>query len=742
MKRNKESVKTVKHFESDEEPAEQIYHIILIGNVILKRQIGANMEMNVMLTNLKKSIGKICIFGKAHKNPLLLAGFALLVFLYGTYRLSEVGQPILFDDEYGYWSASSFFMGIDWSSLTSHIGYYSYGYGLLLVPIRFLGGLLMWNWSTLYQAAVVLNACMLAGSFLLSVKISSRFFETVSFFLRVLVCFTAAIYPSNIVFSHITWTENTLLFFFWVFLYLLMRCLDRPSVWNHAGLAFTSFYLYVVHQRALSILLTGIVMMLLLKLLKISRLRETAAFFGTFFLCTAVHSMIKGKLQNDFYLANSPADLKTTVGYAVSGKMLVLLLGILFLLFLFYLLDKGKTKWVILFLAAAAAAGAVCVFYLTGRGIGGDSAVPNRIANNDFAGQWEKIKGIFSRKGLIRLGVSMTGKWFYLAAGTGLVICWGLKDFIKNAFWMLVYGVKELGNAARGKTKEGGSGYLYDRKHIWLFGVSLAWLGTFMVCAIYKEGLYKVDDLVNGRYNEYVLGSLIVCSFYSLLADKKWVRTFVIGVVLYILAGVLCQYVFDELGRTDFELCHSVMFGRVFWNWEVPAGKVRQMSEYILPLGTAFILLVKLCSSRFPKVQTIRCVLGLLLPIIAWSYLTGSILENYVISRNEKQAVNMPAVSREITLLGWDKNVYFLKDTQNYRWAENIQFMLKDKAVIMTTSKEVTFEEDAFYIMNKSFLENESVQEKCVVVVESGQLALVAPKGQTLEERFNKFKLH
>lgn len=308
---------------------------------------------------------------------------------------------------------------------------------------------------------------------------------------------------------------------------------------------------------------------------------------------------------------------------------------------------------------------------------------------------------------------------------------------------MLVYGVKELGNAVTGKTAEGsGKGYLYDKKNIWLLGVSIAWLSTFMVCAVYKEGLYKVDDLINGRYNEYVLGSLIICSFYSLLADKKWVRTFVISVVLYILAGILCQYVFDELGRTDFELCHSVMFGRVFWNWEVPTGKVRQMSEYILPLGTAFVLLVKLGKRRFPKAWQIRCALGLLLPIIAWSYLTGSILENYVISRNEKQAVAMPSISREISVLGWDKDIYFLEDTQNYRWAENIQFMLQDKPLKMTTSKEVTFGEDAFYIMNRSFLENEIVKEKCVVIVESGSLALVAPKGQTIEERFNKYKLH
>ena len=166
-----------------------------------------------------------------------------------------------------------------------------------------------------------------------------------------------------------------------------------------------------------------------------------------------------------------------------------------------------------------------------------------------------------------------------------------------------------------------------------------------MVCAIYKEGFYKVDDLVNGRYNEYVIGILLVASMDSLLKDKKWLRTACICVVLYILAGVLCQTAFDEIGRTDFELSHSVMFGRVFWNWEVPAGKVKKLSGYILPLGIAFLLIVKLGSKKFPKAAVARCVAALFIPIVAWSYLSNAIIHNYVVARNEKQAVTMPTIS-------------------------------------------------------------------------------------------------
>ncbi len=682
---------------------------------------------------------------RKHKELLVHCILVILVFLYGTYRLSEVGQPILFDDEFGYWSSSSFFLGIDWKSVTGRIGYYSYGYGLLLVPVRLLGGLFGWNWKMIYQAAVVLNTCMLVGSFGLALKLSKRYFGKINWFVRAVVCFTAIIYPSNIVFSHITWTENTLTFFFWVFLYVLMRCIDKPSVKNHIMLAFVAFYLYVVHQRALSIVLTGLVIVLFMNLLKVNKWKHTAAFLGSMYICSLIHSRIKGKLQNDFYLGNTPADFKTTIGYAFNTKAFVLLAGILFVVFILYLLDKGKNKLVTGIFITVIVAVAVIVIKGTGAvKLAADNDVPTRIANNDFAGQWNKIKGLFTVKGFLRLLISMVGKWFYLAAGTGLLICWGMKDFIKNIFFMAVYSIRMFFQVLLGKQekiKKKHIEYVYNKANLWILGVCLAWISTFMVNAIYKEGFYKVDDLINGRYNEYIIGILLVYSFQALLSDKKWIRTLVITVILYILAGVLCQHAFDEVGRTSFELCHSVMFGRVFWNWEVPTGKVKAISTYILPMGLTFILIVKLCRARFPKAANVRCVIGLMIPIIAWSYLTGAIIENYVVSRNEKQAKAMPSVSKWITLLGWDTNVYYLEDTQNYRWAEGIQFMVQAKAVILSNTKEVSFEEDAFYIMNRSFAENEIIKEKCVVIEETGQLALAVPKGKTLEQRWEAYKL-
>lgn len=694
-----------------------------------------------------------------HKEQTFHCILALLIFLYGTYRLSEVGQPILFNDEFGYWSASSFFLGIDWSSLTSHIAYYSYGYGILLALVRCIGYLFMWDWKLLYEAAVVLNALMLAASFFLAVKLSERYFDKLHPVIRGIVCFAAIIYPSNVIYAHITWTENTLTFLFWVFLYILMRCIDRPSVKNHIGLAFTAFYMYTVHQRALSILMVSVLIILFIRLLKVNQWKHTAAFFGMMYLWILVHSMIKGKLQNDFYLGNEAAGFNATLGYAFNKKALFFLLAIVAVLVLLYLLDKGKGKLVLVILGVTVLAG-ICFLIFGDMGntsAGSSDSGAARLSTNDFSGQWYKIKGIFTVNGILRLGISIVGKWFYLAAATGLIICFGMKDMLKHGFWMTVFSVQTAWRTMTGKKQQIEAGeqvaeeqvteksrtkaedYIYDKKNIWLFGVFLAWAATFMVCAIYKEGFFKVDDLVNGRYNEYVIGILLVVSMDSLLKDKKWLRTACICVILYLLAGVLCQTVFDEIGRTDFELSHSVMFGRVFWNWEVPTGKVKQLSEYILPLGIGFLLIAKAGSEKFPKAAVARCVAALLIPIVAWSYLSNSIIHNYVVARNEKQAVTMPNISLWISMLAEEENVYYLADTFDYRWAEGIQFMLQDKKLTVTDTTQVSFDEDAFFIMSAEYAGSEAVSGKCTAIVKPGALVLAVNNEGEIMSRWKAY---
>lgn len=679
-----------------------------------------------------------------HRAALLTGIPAVVIFLLATYRLSETGQPILFNDEIGYWSNSAFFLGIDWTSVTGRINYYSYGYSLLLVPLRVLSNVFYWSWDGLYHAGVVMNGAFLVGSYLISLKLAQRYLPKMDRIVRTAACFVVCTYSSYLVYAHITWAECTLLFFFWVYLYVMMRVTDKPSVGNHAAFAIVSLYLYTIHQRCLGIVVTSVIVVLCVRLFRLSRLRDTAVFLGCLYLCGLVHGAVKWNLQHVNYLGEEQAALGEIVGHAFTGTAKLFLAAGLLLLLLLYLIEKRRYRILFSLVGAGILLGAGLFWYRTAGGAegvmsaagaageaaeaAGDAAgaANVHISVNDFSGQWGVLRNIFTVNGLIRLGISVVGKWFYLASATGFVICWGIAGLCKNV-WLLC-------RDAFSRT------YASVRERIWFLGVFLAWLSAFMISAIYKEGFYKNDDLFNGRYVEFTIGFLLLLGLNCLINDKKWVRKVLLVMVLYIVAGHLCQYVINEIGRTEFELAHCVMFGRMVWNYEVPVGKVRVVEEYIIPFAILFFAILKLWWGRFPKAAVARTVLALAVPLVVWSYLGGSIVDHYVVVRNEKQAEPLPPFASWISVLGREgETVYYITDSANQRNAGLLQYLVQERPVIVTNLEQTPFEEDAFYVMKQDYIDTEQVAENCELVMGSRGYLLLINKNGELMERWRPF---
>ncbi len=676
---------------------------------------------------------------------------AALFWLY-SYKLDESVMPILLDDEYGYWANSSYFMGLDWSSITGNIAYYSYGYSLILLGLRIIAPWLgVGGWDGIYQLATTFNLLMLVASFFIAVKLCRRYMKNMNWIVRCAACFVVMLYPAYKIYSHITLSECALTFFFWVFLYTMHRVTDKPSVPNHAAFALVSVYMYTIHQRTLAQFITAVMIVLLIRLRRMSRLRETTAFGVVMCVSLMIHSVIKQNLQNTLYMGKPPVGFSELLSYACTKKTALMIVLLLIALLILYLVDQGKVRLVFVLAAAGTVAAVIYVVSRAGQGSAAAEALPDRLAMNDFAGQWGKVRNIFTRPGLIRLGTSIVGKWFYLAAGSGLVICWGMRNLIANAFWITVDSVRRAVSALLGKKDEGLRRLGGDpARHLWFFGVFLAWAGTFMICAIYKEGLFKVDDLVHGRYIEYTIAILLIYSVDILLAEKHWLIMLGICGALYGAAGMYCQYVYDELQRTHFELAHAVMFGRVFWNYESPTGKIQQLTGYILPLTVLFFMIFKLFGNRIAKIPgqmrlntaivTVRCVLALMIPLAAWNHLSDAIINNYVNSRNMKQSGALPDVAAWANVISRESDVYFVNDALNYKQASLLQFMLMDREVSLVPMSEVDFDRDDIFIINNRYLGDPEIMEKCEVVLTVGSYALVINNSQELVKTWNIYK--
>ena len=187
------------------------------------------------------------------------------------------------------------------------------------------------------------------------------------------------------------------------------------------------------------------------------------AFLGSMYVCGLLHAAVKKNLQNVNYLGGEPVSLRVMLGYAFTKRALFLLAAGAAVLVLFWLVEKGKRKTAVALVAGGVLLG---LWYLRRNGIVLSGGVENRLGVNDFSGQWGVLRNLFTVNGLIRLGISMTGKWFYMASVSGLVVCWGIFGLFRNAF-LLLRNRKE-----------------WKIEQIWLLGVLLAWFSTFMISSI------------------------------------------------------------------------------------------------------------------------------------------------------------------------------------------------------------------------------------------------------------------
>ncbi|MCI9033175.1 MAG: hypothetical protein HFJ08_03795 [Lachnospiraceae bacterium] len=702
---------------------------------------------------------------KFHKEDLVKYVFAVAIILMGVYKVSELAMPIIFNDEFGYWSNSMLLSGRDWSSITNRISYYSYGYSIILCIVRKTAEILGYGWADRYKVAVIYNVIFIVLGYLLSVKIANRYLKHIHKYMIPVVCFVAAIYPSNMIYTHITMTECTLTFLFWLLAYVMMRAIDKPNIANHIGLAFLNIYIYAVHQRTIGLIITVVIVVLILRMLKINSLLQTIVYFCSVYIFYVLHSMLKLYIKSVNYMGSQSLGIAEIVKAIFTKQMFIILIAISAIIIWLYLLDKGKVKLCLGLIVVAVIA---CIIGLNRIGIAVGNSTDHRLSVNELSGQIGVLKGIFSKYGLIRLGTSIVGKWYYLAAATGLVICWGLRDLLLNAIVMFIDGCKRVVYAVRGKEHIAFAKLNDDFKaHIFFVSMFFAFAGAFMICAIYKEGLYTNDDLINGRYIEYLIGFVLIYSIDRILADRHWLLFWLIFAGAFFAAGMYCDYVLEQVHRKGFELIHAVAFSEVFVDNEVPIDKAKEVIAYVLPRAVGFIVVLKVGTSKWKiknpfadrqilskplvifstiwkkfmgKLGSVRLLLALLIPLVAWKGIYTNLIDDYVVVRNKILLGAAPDIASWIERLAGENAVYFDQEGLYYRKAEMIQYMCEDKKIILEEFGDMDFHEDALFILNIDSLNADIIKVNCEVVCTKGSYALVINKYQDLMERLQLYR--
>lgn len=223
-------------------------------------------------------------------NVLLTVFFFGLLILTGFYRIQEQNAPIVLMDEFGYWVSGAFFAGKDWTSISSSLSFYSYGYGLVLAILIKLFS----NTVFLYKSAIILNDVLLGLTFFLMKGIGKLLFkEKLSGIQITTLAFVTCLYPTFVSNVHVAWSETMIMFMFSLCAFLLAEYVSKGNFFFLIGFAISVVYLYAVHQRSLGVLMAAVLTLLYLGIKDKKHIWKCALSFFIIALLFLISNKIK-----------------------------------------------------------------------------------------------------------------------------------------------------------------------------------------------------------------------------------------------------------------------------------------------------------------------------------------------------------------------------------------------------------------------------------------------------------------
>lgn len=235
------------------------------------------------------------------KETIIIGLLTIIVFLTHIIYVKDTGIIYNLDDEYGYWGNAAYFSGFDWSSTVSKIPYYSYGYSFLLIPLFKV----FENTTTMYKAAVSMNGIMVSISFLLCYDIAKKLIKNCNRIILLSISFLISMYPSYIVYSHITMSECLLMLIFWILSWCFVDLSNKTSIYKFISIGVLSSYIYMVHQRTLGILVASVTVISIMKIYKKITIKQFLSVILPIIAIMIIHTNLKNSIQCNLWLNGS-----------------------------------------------------------------------------------------------------------------------------------------------------------------------------------------------------------------------------------------------------------------------------------------------------------------------------------------------------------------------------------------------------------------------------------------------------
>lgn len=372
----------------------------------------------------------------------------------GIWMLPVMRGIIFPPDEYGYWTNVAVISGLDWKPINQLNPYYAFGYSLLLTPFLKIALLLESSgmlscteaMTFAYRLAICMNLCLVFLHGILLRAILKRLFTDAEPEKLDMISLCGALYSSVLVYMQYTLSE--------VLLNLLFLCV----LWG--------FLKYLEPESGL-------------KQACILAMSAGAAYF-VHMRSIGIWAALVLAVILEFFLDKKQEKRR-------KAKQVLWFLGITILCLL--LAEIGK-------------------HFLQDMLYGASHL--DIAAKNDYGGQFEKIKFLFSWEGITAYIAGIAGKIFYLGNTT-----FGL-------FYMAMFFVwkKAVGRRTDNCKKENGK--CNGQTETWFFRFLLLAIGANLCVAVLgMAGSDRIDGLLYGRYSENVVPVLICLGMVEHLKTKQ-----------------------------------------------------------------------------------------------------------------------------------------------------------------------------------------------------------------------------
>lgn len=309
------------------------------------------------------------------------------------------------------------------------------------------------------------------------------------------------------------------------------------------------------------------------------------------------------------------------------------------------------------------------------------NASAQTLAGNDYAGQWHKIKSLFTLQGIEEFFVSLLGKIYYLGMASFGLFYFGMFYIGKNVF----LGLKKIFGKEQEKAEE--VAFVAGQEYFYIF-LLLAVVGVILIDAIYAKGYGRIDVLLYGRYDEQILPVVMALGAYQLWLCSGKIRNWLLAVggmigVSFLMTAVI-EKVIIEHQLTNIHggyfiagmsyLLRYITFepGNYFWK--------------ACLLSSGFILIF---AGVFIAVRKVKGLEWLLLVLIGMEMMLGlGLSEQHVYNYNGTTHGNTQLAEIIETKMEQGKRIVSYGNNGDDAFISSIQFILRDAEIILLTEEE------------------------------------------------------